>query len=658
MTCSFTLKISAEALEGSSYSIIRRDAELVFTGDRPRTLLAGVLYYCHHLRTGSLPPLPIRRKALPGSRLIIEDFPFHCYAPTGFAFDADRYAANLVELGFSAMECNRLQLATRTPEFYDGYQLVNPSPAAFVWTRWHEGVWDREEIARNALELDRCIALALEFDLEPTLTSFVPRPYPESFFARHPHLRGPGFSHRYLKEGNHGTAYSLDTDNPETLDFYRTVYASIFSRHPQIRHLCFWHGDLGTQFWKDGEGPRGRKFAERVGEFHRMIADLLKEYGMTAQVWINPWALPKDCLTAMDDALPADVGYTVKDNPGAEIMTGSDCIPLADATIVTSQIGTVPVFVKQLAARRQRRVCLGQYVDFSEDLDPILGVPHPIMTFRKIQSLRRFNASDSSANWGILSPDRVPVNPNQDVLREMCWGEGAATFAELLPRLFPAQLGESERGQILQAWKRVDEALRLWPQHWGLRLQDSGVRLRWLVRPILCPGAPVDSEGRDYYLAHQIYHVDAPDISTAFLDLSKPVAAELRDDYAVMIERLGRAEGEFSSALASAASSMQAWISSQLASTRLLRLFWTTYQHQLDFAACDREAASSAALIRRIVEAEMENVRETIDHLTTHPSTLLLLERKECGQCLDRNIVITLRRKYDLMAASLRFGST
>ncbi len=631
------------------------DERLVFKGDRPRSLFAGVSYFLHHAKRNTLPAFPLKRQGSTGNRLVIEDFPFHCYAPTGFDFDPEPYASNLAALGFTSMECNRLHPGSCAGKYYDAYQLTNPSPALFVWTPWHEGVWDKDEISRNAEELDRCIRLALKYDLDPSITSFVPRPYPEAFFLRHPHLRGPSFRHEYLKLGNHSAVSSLDTDHPETMRFYAAVYAELFDRYPQLGHLCFWHGDLGTQFWKDGEGPRRRSLASRIAEFHEMIARLLAERSMQTKVWMNPWALAKECLGQVNAALPGHVGFTVKDNPGAEIDTGSQHSHLGDATVITARIGTTPLLVKELADQKGRRICLGQYIDFSEDLDPVLGVPHPIMTFRKLAALRRFGASDSSGNWGILSPEITPVNPNQDVLREMGWGDPSENFVDLLLRILPGGLCPVKQDAVLRAWISVDDALRSWPQFWGMRLQDSGVRLRWLVRPLLPPGKSLNETEREYYLQHQIYRIDAPDISTAFMHLSEAQAFEVAQAYEKMTGNLRDAEGLLESAQSGESQEVMVWLASQVASLRLLRCFWTTYANHLKCfgaGALFRDSDLTCAQMRA-VQDELENVDFTIEHLTSHPSTLLTVSRNEWGQCFGPNFIGLLRLKHSLMRRAL-----
>ncbi|HYD82980.1 MAG TPA: hypothetical protein VEA63_02985, partial [Opitutus sp.] len=237
-----------------SFRIWQQGEQLWIAGDRPRSVLAGALYWRHHRARGTLPALPLVRESPYQQRLILEDFPFHCYAPTGFAFDREAYAENLVALGFTAMECNRFSERQPLEPYYANYLFTNPSVAPFVWTRWHAQVWDESIVRANAAELRACVQTALEHDLDPSITSFLPRPFPEKFFRAHPHLRGPLFRHDFLVRGSHAGVRCIDTDHAEGLAFYEEVYRELLRANPEIRHFFFWHADLGTKFWPDGEG--------------------------------------------------------------------------------------------------------------------------------------------------------------------------------------------------------------------------------------------------------------------------------------------------------------------------------------------------------------------------------------------------------------------
>ncbi|MDR1280531.1 MAG: hypothetical protein LBK99_06880 [Opitutaceae bacterium] len=654
--------LALAGLPDGTFRIAEDNDILVFTGDRPRSVLAGVLYYIHHHKRGTLPPLPLTRTSACRERLVLEDFPANIYQPTGFNFDLECYAENLVALGYTSMECNRLSQAEPVHPFFEGYQFVNPSPALFVWTRWHEGVWPEGLIRSHAAELRRCIETARAFDLDPAITSFVPRTYPEQFFQRHPHLRGSSFRHEHLRQGNHPAYYRIDTDNPEGLAFYRTLYLETFRLYPDIKHLFFWHADLGTRFWPDGEGPLKRREADRIVEFHAMLDEVLTASCCDARIWLNPWAMPEDCLAELNAKLSPRVGYAVKDNTGAIHFCGTTLTKLADLTIFTASTGALSHRIREFACDAGREVCLCQYQDFSEDLDPIFGVPHPMLTFRKFKSLRNYGPHASSTNWGLLSPDICPVNPNQDVIREMTWtlgGNGAPeTFAGLLPAILPAALSPDIRRGVYHAWLKIDLALQMWPQFWGLRLQDNGMRFRWLVKPLLLASSGLTDSQKSWYLDAQIYRVDSPDPFNDFSAISPDQCVEVSAIYSEMITLFHSAETLLAD-LANTATRENTrkewtqWIEAQITPVRWLRFFFTSFRNQFSFhGLAERESLTQGHCA--IIKDEIRNTTEAISHLVANPRSLIIATRGKWGQCFGPDIIHDFEQKLAILKNTLR----
>ncbi len=666
--CSTSGSLQRPAVPPRTFSLFDEGGKHWIIADRPRTLLAGTLYSIRQHQLGKPLPIPLTKTSPYRERLILEDFPFHCYQPNGFDFDARCYAENLVALGYTAMECNRFSKKEPLGRYFDTYLFTNPSPAPFVWTPWHKDVWNREIVEANAAELRACVLLASEFDLDPSITSFLPRPYPEAFFQRHPHLRGPSFRHAHMVRGDHPPVHRINTDNPEGIAFYRDVYSRLLEANPEIRHLFFWHGDIGTQFWPDGEGPLARTEADRIAEFHQMIDSVLEEKSLPAKVWINPWAMPQTGLEQLNRTLPRRVGYAVKDNTGAcwgdqgdsrgeedsAYYCGTTCSTLSDLTIISPSIGALPRYIRALAKQSQRTVCLCQYQDFSEDLDPIFGVPHPLLTFRKFQSLARFAPDASSTNWGVISPELTESRINQDVIREMTWGSPAHCFTDLLPLLLPVGLSSEAKEAVVSAWYEIDIALQVWPQFWGLRLQDGGLRYRWLVKPLRHPSQTLSENNKEYYLGAQTYRVDSATPFTDFLDLNTGQAREIATLYTEMSGLLQRAETQLETALASTSETtfIHKWIASQITPTRLLRFFFLTYRNLFSFHALPVGNAPGQGH-RRWLQAEIDNTRQTLSLFQSHPRCLISVSRENWGQCFGPRFQDDFKKKLALMEALL-----
>lgn len=645
----------AQPVKGARFFSIRLDGGImIFNGDRPASVLAGISYYLHHLAAGRKLALPLIKTSPYANRLIMEDFAFDCYVPTGFASDLDRYAENLAALGFTGMECNRFSIRQPMDPFHWNYAFTNPSPSYFVWTPWHEKVWPEELINANRAELTRTVNSAKKHGLEPIFTTFLPRPYPECFYRIYPGWRGPEFYHSYLRDGNHEPEYALNTDLPEVQDFYRTVFTTLLHDFPDFRHLFFWHCDLGANFWGDGQGPEKLKLSRRAAGFHRMLQQVIGINQRDVKVWLNPWGLAREQLDKLAAELPPEVNFSIKDNPGLRTFFGTGAAECGDATIVRGELGEVPLKVFAAAARSQRQVCLGQYQDFSEDLDPIIGIPHPVMTFRKFKTLEQLRPEYSALHWGVISPDACPVNLNQDVIREMSWGDSSKVFPELAVKLIPPAYNDAEKTSIIRAWLEIDSALCRWPQLWGLRIQDIGLRLRWLLRPFNAVHRRYSESELAYILDHQIYRIDYQDPFKSFLDISPAQACEIGLFYEQMNASLLNAENIFEQTLQAVAAAEKSWLDAQLNATRTLRLFWRTIGNVFYFFGVrdglpDADPAWKAAELKNTVRLEIENTRRTIEHLSQHPETIIIAQRGKWGQCLGPDYLADFTAKLELM---------
>ena len=660
-----TARVDA-ALDPREFVVEAAAAGYTFRAGNRASLVAAVEYLHTQISRGRSPELPLRRRSPFPNRLIMEDFAFDCYEPTGFDFSLDDYARNLAALGYTGMECNRFSQKQPMAPYHWNYAFTNPSMAWFFDTPLHRGAFPKELIEANHRELAATIGAAVKYGLEPIITSFLPRPYPESFFSVHPDWRGPRFETAYFKASGLAPVFPLDTDNPEVQEFYRQIYAQLLDEFPQIRHLFFWHSDLGTAFWGDGEGPKKLRLVDRVAGFHRMLRSEIDKRGLDIKVWLNPWGLAREQLDLLAETLPEGISFSIKDNPGLESFAGSIRNVLADATIFHGELGEIPRKIFHLAAQSGREVCLGQYQDFSEDLDPVIGAPHPMMTFRKFRQLKelncRCNCRYSATHWGVISPDLLPVELNREVIREMTWGDGSACFAELFAKIVPAAFSAEERKTILDAIIRLDGAFALWPQLWGLRLQDIGLRLRWLARPFRIDGEYSDEE-QDFLVRHQIYQIYYRDPYDSFLHMTPDQALELAAHYGNMLDLVDAGNASLMTVSQETPAKYE-FLRSLLDPALLIRYFWTTFRNILAFygtrdgSLYARDDRARRAELKRIVDDEIKTTRTILELLERglceplnkhHRNHLVIAGRGEWGQCFGPNIIEVFQRKLELM---------
>ena len=632
-----------------AFSIFEDDDNVLnFVGTTPATVFASVVYYIQHTMFKNLPALPIDKVSPYRERLMTEDFPFHCYEPTGYDFDLDTYAANLAALGFTGMECNRFSRKMPLTPFHGSYLHTNPSPAAFFKTSYHGDVWSDELIAANHAELERTVNSALRHGLDPIFTIFLPRPYPEEFFELHPTWRGHNFKSPYLAKGGHKYPFALDTDNPEVMDFYRQIFSQMLDDFPQIKHFFFWHSDLGTGFKKTDEE---KTLAERIRSFQLMLQEEINKRNLSISVWVNPWALNVSEFKSIADALPENVGFTIKDNPGLDCFLGSFPDELHDATIFHAELGKIPLYIRQEATRTNRKFCLGQYLDFSEDLDPIVAVPHPIMTYRKFRSLEKIEFDVSSLHWGLISPDVAPMNINQEVIREMNWGDASVTFSELLQKILPGDLSDEEFQIVDSALRQIDHAIRLWPEYWGTRFQDLGLRLGWFLRPF---GIEVDDKTQNpqWLLDRQIYNVPYTEPYKAFMNITAAQSAELGKYYGDMAEMIEKAIADLEK-LNNKSFVVQKFIRRQIIPASVLAGFCRTFGNMFAFHGVRdgnfKDESYKVDLMKKIAADEVKNIDKLIEIFTETPNAVIVAD-KAWGQCLGRDLVEKLAWKKAVMA--------
>lgn len=643
----FTVKIIENSTQ-REFKIYEDDFQnLHFEGSSPAAVFAAAVYFIQHSNFKNLPALPIHRVSPYDERLMTEDFPFHCYQPTGYDFDLDIYAANLAALGFTGMECNRFSREMPLSPFHSSYLHTNPSPAAFFKTTYHGDVWSDELIAANHAELERTVNAALRYGLDPIFTIFLPRPYPEEFFKNHPTWKGHSFQSNYLTKGGHKNPYALDTDNPEVMDFYRQIFSQMLDDFPQIKHFFFWHADLGTGFKKTDEK---KTLAQRISEFQLMLKEEIEKRNLDIKVWVNPWALNVSEFQAIADALPKNVGFTIKDNPGLDCFLASFPDTLHDATIFHAELGKIPQYVRSEATRTNRRYCIGQYMDFSEDLDPIVAVPHPMMTYRKFRTLEKVECDVSSLHWGVISPDVAPMNINQEVIREMNWGDKSVTFFELLNKIIPGEMTDSEKETARRFITQIDHAIRLWPEYWGLRFQDLGIRLGWFLRPF---GINMSEETQNpqWLRDRQIYNMSFAVPYQSFMNITPQQAFEVGKYYSDMADMVENAIKDLQT-IANNSELVQKFIKRQVIPASVLAGFCRTFGNMFEFYGTrdtdGRSEEYKLASMQKCVDAEVANIDNLIKIFTETPNAIIVAN-KAWGQCFGKDLTEKLAWKRDTM---------
>jgi hypothetical protein len=189
----------------------------------------------------------------------------------------------------------------------------------------------------------------------------------------------------------------------------------------------------------------------------------------------------------------------------------------------------------------------------------------------------------------------------------------------------------------------------MWPQFWGLRLQDNGLRFRWLVKPLLLSPGDLTDDQKSYYLDAQIYRMDSPDPYNDFTPINPGQAVEISAIYGEMITLFQSAETRMAAlAAATKGEGISTWIEEQIVPVKWLRLFFATFGNQFSFHAIAEKNTLTPAH-RAIIADEIRNTTETLRHLAEHPRSLIIATRGKWGQCFGPDVASDFGRKLMLL---------
>lgn len=637
------------------FVILKNNQSVIISGNRPRSVLSAVRYYTSAVRRAENITDKIVRTVPYRVRAVLEDFPFTCYASAGLNFNTDTYMENIASLGYTSAESNRLSPGHPMSAQWWNYEFTNPSPALFFYTKRHKGVWPEELIAANNRELLAISASAAAYDMGVHFTTFLPRPYPENFFTVNPEMRGSHFCHDYMEKAGIPKAWRLDITRPDVMEFYETMFRMLISQVPNLEHIFLWHGDLGASFAGSGEDNSDAHVLKMMKKFHVMLDGLIAAQKKNIRIWINLWGLPRSIFPAVIAEMPANVGITIKDTIGVQRQFAGLNYTIQDASVISSELGAESRKIMELSESNNRQFMLNQYHDFSEDLDPIHSFPHPVMTYKKFTALKYSKAANFSTNWGIISPEFNPLNLNQEMIFRMMWQDGQNNLDTMLGEILENAGFASVSEKIKSILPQINTAIESWPQLWALRLQDIGIRLRWLVRPLLI-SKPLSAQEGGYYLNHQIYKINSPHPFNDFLEVNAQQAVDLGRELQAMCGILQNAIKEMMVIRKSLYGIKKQSFNKSLYNPVLASYFLhTTLANVFLFYgtlhSASAEKKDHAEYHKKAGEIKKNEIRNTADahaFFSCNPDTLLTVQ-KEWGQCLGENFPALLIKKIKIM---------
>ena len=325
--------------------------------------------------------------------------------------------------------------------------------------------------------------------------------------------------------------------------------------------------------------------------------------------------------------------------------------------------GTLASELEERSSNAHFYVAAGPWVVFS----PLVGVPYPSLTLRRLRMLREGGAKHLAHMGGTHPPFMVPFNVNHEVLRAFQFDP------ELELDLFLRQTCEGWAGKdladvLLRAWNRAEEAILAFPHVSALYSTFGFVWYRLWARPLVPDIEAIPLEDRAYY---QDFMCTTPH-NPNNVDLSRDVLFQLatvaearrtveRMDAHVwepLEEALAVLEG--ARADATAALGEGNVVEDQLVRLSALRCWMETQRNVAAWiwgvcgygeAGSEEERAQLRGVVRELISRELANSRRLLDLLEPGVRFMATTDQGETPFVYGENLKELLTRRMALMEA-------
>jgi hypothetical protein len=190
----------------------------------------------------------------------------------------------------------------------------------------------------------------------------------------------------------------------------------------------------------------------------------------------------------------------------------------------------------------------------------------------------------------------------------------------------------------------------MWPQYWGTRFQDIGIRLGWFLRPF---GINMSEETQNphWLRDRQIYNMAFSEPYKSFMDITPAQSLEIGKYYIDMAELIENAIKKLQT-IDNSAMIVQKFIKRQIIPASVLAGFCRTFGNMFEFYGTRDTAAKDEAFklkrMQQIVDAEVANIDNLIKIFTETPNAIIVAD-KAWGQCFGKDLVEKLAWKRETM---------
>ena len=435
----------------------------------------------------------------------------------------ETYVRRLAECGFTHLEVNGLAFPMGLEtgpkgEVYPMFYTYCPALDQFVSSTLNKGLYPSYYLSANLAYLKENAALARKYGLVPGLLSFEPRTVPEEFFARYPMLRGARVDHPFR---SFKPRYTMTITHPLVREHYAEMITRLLGEVPDLGYLTVWTNDSGSGFehtkslyvgrnggaymireWRDdadiarvaGEWAltflRGlRDAARRVNPDFRVITRLESFYGEHDTIWRGVG----DGVEVETTSLVArgwEMPYTHPRYPDSKQINGGSVYQLQFARREKALMADL----EGRASTAHFYFAAGPHQMFA----PLIGVPYPRLTYRRLKLLRDNGVRHLSQVGGTCPPELVPWNVNHEVLRRFQL-DPAMNIARDVTALARRWAGEEHAPALVRAWDLAEQAILAFPNISTLYSTIGFTWYRLWVRPLVPNIEAIPREERAYY---------------------------------------------------------------------------------------------------------------------------------------------------------------
>ena len=435
----------------------------------------------------------------------------------------ESYVRRLAECGFTHVEVNALAYPMGLEQGPKGevdpmFYTCCPALDQFVYSELNKGLYPFSYLSANLARLKENAALACRYGLVPGLLSFEPRSVPEEFFARYPMLRGARVDHPFR---SFKPRYTMTIAHPLVRAHYAEMMSKLLHEVPELGYITIWTNDSGSGFehtkslsvgrnggaymireWKDDE-EIARVAGTWALEFFRLLRDAAREVNPEFRVITR-----LESFYGEHDTVWAGLGEGVEVESASLVARGWE-MPYTHPRYPDSrQINAGSVYQMQFAGRelalmadlegRGSRAHFYCAVGPHQMFAPLIGVPYPCLTYRRLRLLSDNGVRHLSQVGGTSPPELVPWDVNAEVLRRFQL-DPAAKMDEEIARLTRRWAGDELAPALFRAWKLAEEAMLAFPNMSTLYSTVGFTWYRLWARPLVPNIEAIPREDRAYY---------------------------------------------------------------------------------------------------------------------------------------------------------------